>query len=1389
MIKKILFGMLIIGVCQSLFGALTISPTSRSFPKEGGGASILTSGTDPWTATTDANWITITPYTNGAAGEFVIYVVDANTTADPRQATISVNSELHTVTQSGYIPTLTPTSVTKSTDGGSFSFTVSIEAGMAWTASTEDSWLTIGSASGEGPGAVDYTVAPYSGLGTRTGSIQIGSSAFTVSQIGKDVEIAPYSVYKNHEPDVIEIGVSALAETIWPVSTLESWISIVDSGSGQGDSTVTVGLSSNPSYLERTGFVQIGTANFEIRQQGNSLSALNLTPLEKNAEPRGESVDVSVFATPDMPWTATSFEPWIQLANSEGIGDGSISYDALANPTLDSRSGILRINAPYIPPLVDLTTSLQAMFIEGDSFDYSGWRRHRTGPDGPFTGSDYWTLQGSPIVTNVDAATVFIKLSVTNLDTVHRLFGIYAHGKNIGLYVNADNKLVFQANEEKLISSFAITNNQVYCIALTADVDGSIQIFAAEGSSPASLVASANFTEPPFPFTQGVAAELVKIGASDQPSSGLLNQAEIANFRLYSRVLRDNDIDSLFLATPQEPYGNLAVSSLAPVAGHDLRGSAARTTGSPTFNLNSAFELKPVTNIAVGDHGTYPVSDDEQQYSHYTSYGNKYSDFQEILYIDFKSDGNHTEYDSRALELNVNSTITNWDSEERTVLILLIRVKESLNNGSTRSLFYTHRQLKPTLERGVFSHSSNFIRLVNPEVNSVLIEASGLLVYDDNGGYGNVTPPVTTRSVAVDLEPLSLSKVANQSGLYHSLRETSGRFGDSQGAIYDLEQGHFQQLSHNKLFTDKDSTHTFWIRLDQLPATRALLFRRSCLPLAETYEAWITSEGNIELYSEPIRYSPTSMTPVNKTLVDNFATDMGTDQWYMLAFSGKSGGAFGVHVDGKEVGLTNNFGTISYGTMGATNNIPAAFLLGGWSGSASQLDFYDGALSSSEVKTLYEEQKPTFVEHVITQGATTPTLSKSSEWIEPSGGTASTQLTAAEFSNWTVSSSDSWLLINTASSGSGSTTVEVFAAANPSIQNRSAVVTIGGLEFEVSQKGQPASVSSRSNLFSADGGSTYIDVMASEDASWFASSNDAWLTVVLGQTGNGSGAVFLVANPYAQMTQSRTTTVTVGDSVLYFSQRGYDLSINPSVAQVGSNASTGDISVVAPIGASWDILTSEPWISLPNGNTGLSSDTIIYSVAQNTSGETRTGKIIIAGEVFTITQTPSLLINVTPTTGGNISGGGDYSLNEIATLNAVADTGFSFSHWEGDVTGFDSLLNLVVESDLDISAVFIPEGAASAFKTAGQSTVLADPNSYNLFKENQLRSMAIGSPFLEVDPLTNKLTVGFGLSQTDNLSEWNDVVLQTSETFIRNGNIEIELTVDADAKFYQIISE
>jgi hypothetical protein len=111
------------------------------------------------------------------------YTVDANP-GPARTGEVIVADLVFTVSQagSGCSFSLSPTTETFTAGGGTGTFSVNVEDGCAWTAISDEPWITVTAGSGSGPGTVRYVVAANGGQDSRSGSIQIGDEVFTVIQ-------------------------------------------------------------------------------------------------------------------------------------------------------------------------------------------------------------------------------------------------------------------------------------------------------------------------------------------------------------------------------------------------------------------------------------------------------------------------------------------------------------------------------------------------------------------------------------------------------------------------------------------------------------------------------------------------------------------------------------------------------------------------------------------------------------------------------------------------------------------------------------------------------------------------------------------------------------------------------------------------------------------------------------------------------------------------------------------------------------------------------------------------------------------------------------------------------------------------------------------------------
>lgn len=165
----------------------SINPASQSVGA-GGGAATPIAVTSPagcaWTATTPDSWITITAPASGTGNGTVNFSVAA-TTGPARTGTVLVAGQTHTVNQaSGCTFSINPSSRNFNKNPvASSTVNVTTVAGCAWTATSNDSWITVVSgASGTGNGTVTFSLTKNDGSNPRVGTITIAGRTFTVNQ-------------------------------------------------------------------------------------------------------------------------------------------------------------------------------------------------------------------------------------------------------------------------------------------------------------------------------------------------------------------------------------------------------------------------------------------------------------------------------------------------------------------------------------------------------------------------------------------------------------------------------------------------------------------------------------------------------------------------------------------------------------------------------------------------------------------------------------------------------------------------------------------------------------------------------------------------------------------------------------------------------------------------------------------------------------------------------------------------------------------------------------------------------------------------------------------------------------------------------------------------------
>src|SRR4029077_3034790 len=84
--------------------------------------------------------------------------------------------------------------------------------------------------------------------------------------------------------------------------------------------------------------------------------------------------------------------------------------------------------------------------------------------------------------------------------------------------------------------------------------------------------------------------------------------------------------------------------------------------------------------------------------------------------------------------------------------------------------------------------------------------------------------------------------------------------------------------------------------------------------------------------------------------------------------------------------------------------------------------------------------------------------------------------------------------------------------------------------------------------------------------------------------------------------------------------------LNPSSASFVGPGGTGSVTVTAPAGCVWTVVSSQPWLAVTSASSGSGNGPVSYSVAASFSGS-RSATLTIGGQTFTLSQTGAYLIS------------------------------------------------------------------------------------------------------------------------------------------------------------------
>src|SRR5712692_452065 len=269
---------------QSAACAFTLNPVSAQVNPSGGSGTFQvqpSSSSCSWTASSNnPDFVTVTSGLTGTGNGTVGYTVLANMATDPRGGSIAVGNTAFGIYQPGGSPcsyTLVPGSASYSSSGGAGNFNVT--SNCPWTPTTTADRIVIGSpATSSGNDVVHYGTLANPTSASRTGSIIIGTQAFTISETGVPcaVTVSQASITAAAAGAMGAIDVTAPDSCNWTATSSVNWITFASAnGSGQGVVSYTVAANTTPQA--RSAAITIANQVIKVTQDGSPCGQ-TLTP-------------------------------------------------------------------------------------------------------------------------------------------------------------------------------------------------------------------------------------------------------------------------------------------------------------------------------------------------------------------------------------------------------------------------------------------------------------------------------------------------------------------------------------------------------------------------------------------------------------------------------------------------------------------------------------------------------------------------------------------------------------------------------------------------------------------------------------------------------------------------------------------------------------------------------------------------------------------------------------------------------------------------------------------------------------------------------------------------------------------------------------------------------
>ncbi len=375
---------------------LTVNPTSLNYAVSGGSQTVTVSSNTSWTATTTANWLTISPASGSNNGTFTV-TASENTSASQRTATITVSgtdvsSRTITVTQAGASSSescITANEEILEDESLVYSYLCSNGYTDYFTEYAQkidvDGVYTLDKITLGGlyitATSNSVTLKVWSANNSEEPGTELYSQAINISTINSALTNGGGYYYGSYEHTLSSpITVTGPFFVGWDVEAVGA--------AGDDDSNLVVNATTydnansvlgNSLYVNYGGWSLLSTlfsnpptnvaAAFLPHICISTTPMLTVDPTSLNYVAAGGSKTVNV--TSNISWTATSSASWLTVSPTSGSNNGTITATATTNTSSSERTATITISGSGVTSqTISVTQAGAAQVVSEFTYDF-----------------------------------------------------------------------------------------------------------------------------------------------------------------------------------------------------------------------------------------------------------------------------------------------------------------------------------------------------------------------------------------------------------------------------------------------------------------------------------------------------------------------------------------------------------------------------------------------------------------------------------------------------------------------------------------------------------------------------------------------------------------------------------------------------------------------------------------------------------------------------------------------------------------------------------------------------------------------------------------------------------------------------------------------------------